>query len=125
MEEIGMTRSIRIWSALVVLSIMTAGIAGAADVQKGKTLFDTKCAMCHAKDLKGNPSMAKMYKLDVSALNLVKKETAAKTDADLIATTTKGKGKMPAQEGKISTDDIANIIAYVRSMGAPPAEKGK
>ena len=36
----------------------------AADATKGKDVFEKKCAMCHAKDLKGNPAMAKMYKLD-------------------------------------------------------------
>src|ERR1700690_3204832 len=99
-------------SILFAALIISAGPLHAADAQKGKEVFEKKCAMCHAKDLKGNPAMAKMYKLDQSALNLVKKETQEKKDADLIATTTKGKGKMPAQEGKLPADDIANAVAY-------------
>ena len=101
---------------------LVSGIVGmvgasllAADAQKGKAVFETKCAMCHARDLKGNPAMAKLYKLDLSVLNLVKKETQDKKDADLIAVTTKGKNKMPAQEGKLSADDIAGVVAYIRS----------
>jgi len=94
---------------------MAAASLLAADAQKGKEIFEKKCAMCHAKDLKGNPAMAKMYKLDPSALNLLKKETQDKKDADLIATTTKGKGRMPAQEGKLSAEDIAGAVAYIRS----------
>ena len=95
---------------------LTAVSLYAADAAKGKEVFEKKCAMCHAKDLKGNPAMAKMYKLDQAALSLVKKETQDKKDADLIATTTKGKNKMPAQQGKLSADDIANAVAYVRSV---------
>jgi cytochrome c6 len=98
-----------------VMSWMAAASLYAADAAKGKEVFEKKCAMCHAKDLKGNPAMAKMFKLDPSALNLVKKETHDKKDADLLAITTKGKDKMPAQEGKLSADDIANAVAYIRS----------
>jgi cytochrome c6 len=100
---------------LSLIGWVAAASLYAADATKGKEVFDKKCAMCHAKDLKGNPAMAKMFKLDPSALNLVKKETQAKKDADLITITTKGKGKMPPQEGKLSSDDIANAAAYIRS----------
>jgi mono/diheme cytochrome c family protein len=103
-------------------SILATGWA--ADVPKGQTLYATKCAMCHAKDLKGNPAMAKVLKVDAVKLNLASKETQAKTDAELIATTTKGDGKMPAQEKKLTADEIANIIAYVHSAGGA-GEKAK
>ena len=102
-------------SFLMLAGLIVAGPLTAADVAKGKDVFEKKCAMCHAKDLTGNPAMAKMYKLDPSALNLVKKDTQDKKDAELIATTTKGKGKMPAQEAKLSADDIANAVAYTRT----------
>ena len=108
----------KILKAFGVLSgvlLFTSASLPAADAAKGKEVFEKKCAMCHAKDLKGNPAMAKMFKLDQSALNLVKKDTQDKKDADLITITTKGKGKMPAQEGKLSADDIANTVAYIRS----------
>ena len=115
----------RFLSLSCAVLVMASGSLFAADAAKGKEVFDKKCAMCHAKDLKGNPAMAKMYKLDPSALNLVKKETQDKKDADLIATTTKGKGKMPAQEGKLTVDDIANAVAYIRSVGSPAGDKSK
>jgi mono/diheme cytochrome c family protein len=106
-------------SLIALAGAVVAGPLGAADVAKGKEVYEKKCAMCHAKDLKGNPAMAKVYKLDPSALSLVSKQVLDQKDADLIATTTKGKGKMPAQGGKISPDDIANSIAYIRSAAAP------
>ena len=111
---------------------LVLGIGGMAatslygvDAPKGKELFEKKCAMCHAKDLKGNPAMAKMYQIDPSELNLISKESQSKTDAELIAITTKGKAKMPAQQGKLTPEEIANVIAYVRSAAGPGGEKTK
>jgi len=113
------------FSFIALAGAIITGPLGAADVAKGKEIFEKKCAMCHAKDLKGNPAMAKMFKLDPSMLNLVKKDTQDKKDADLIAITTKGKGKMPAQEGKLTADDIANAVAYIRSAGSSAGAKGQ
>jgi cytochrome c6 len=98
-----------------------AGTVYAADAVKGKAVFEQRCIMCHAKDLKGNPMMAKVFNIDPAALNLVSKKVQDEKDADLIATTTKGKNKMPAQEGKLSPEDIANTVAYIRGS-QPPAK---
>jgi len=102
-------------SFILLIGVIVSGPLRAADAVKGKEIYEKKCAMCHAKDLKGNPAMAKVFKLDPSALSLVSKSVQDQKDADLIATTTKGKGKMAAQEGKLSPDDIANSVAYIRS----------
>jgi cytochrome c6 len=107
------------FSLIALSGAIIAGPLGAADIAKGKTVYEQKCAMCHAKDLKGNPAMAKVFKVDPSALSLVSKPVQDQKDADLIATTTKGKGKMPAEEGKLSSDDIASSIVYIRSAAAP------
>ena len=115
-EGIVMRTCLRNLSALLAVILVAAGSVKAADLAKEKVVFDQKCAMCHAKDLTGNPAMAKMFKLDQSALSLVKKETLDKKDADLIATTTNGQGKMPAFKGKLSDDEIAGLVAYIRSL---------
>ena len=52
-------------------------------------------------------------------------EVQKMTDSELFDIIAKGKGKMPAQEGKLKPEEIANVIAYVRSMGSPAAEKSK
>jgi mono/diheme cytochrome c family protein len=113
-----MHSSLKRFGVLSFIGVVASGPLGAADAVKGKVIFDTKCAMCHAKDLKGNPAMAKMFKLENAELNLLKKETRDKKDADLIAITTKGKNKMPAQEAKLSPEDIANAVAYIRSSAS-------
>jgi len=116
------------WLRVVVLSQVAVLLGGSAlwsaDVKKGESLYAAKCASCHGKDLKGNAAMTKVFKLDASALSLVSQSALAKTDEDLTAVTAKGKGKMPAQEGKLKAEEIADIIAYVRSVGGG-AEKAK
>jgi mono/diheme cytochrome c family protein len=111
-----MRTCLRNFSGLLAVILVAAGSAGAADLTKEKVVFDQKCAMCHAKDLTGNPAMAKMFKLDQSALSLVKKETLGKKDADLVAITTNGQGKMPAFKGKLSDEEISDLVAYIRSL---------
>ncbi|MBI4051348.1 MAG: c-type cytochrome, partial [Elusimicrobia bacterium] len=93
--------------------------------QEGSKIYGAKCASCHGKDGKGNPSMAKMFKVDVSALNLVDKETLGKTDEELTATISKGKDKMPVFGGKLKGDELSSVVAYVRGLGSSAPAKGK
>jgi mono/diheme cytochrome c family protein len=80
--------------ATVILAIATPMFA--AD---GAALYKAKCAMCHGPDASKNaPNLAK----------LSDKETA-----DI---TTKGQGKMPAYEGKLSAEEIAAVAAAMKSL---------
>jgi mono/diheme cytochrome c family protein len=38
------------------------------------------------------------------------------SDADLIADTKNGKGKMPAYAGKLSDDQIKEVVAHIRTL---------
>jgi cytochrome c6 len=40
----------------------------------------------------------------------------SKSDADLIATTKNGKGKMPAYAGKLSDGEVKAIISYIHTL---------
>jgi mono/diheme cytochrome c family protein len=37
-------------------------------------------------------------------------------DADLIASTTNGRGKMPAFSGKLTTAQIKDVVVYIRTL---------
>ena len=74
--------------------------------------FKAKCAMCHAADLSGSTPMGK--KLSVPDLRAP--EVQNQPDAELIGTITKGMKKMPAFGGKLSKEEIANLVAYLREM---------
>jgi mono/diheme cytochrome c family protein len=103
---------------LAAAAMFLAHGAMAADAKgpDGKALFTAKCASCHGKDGKGSAGMAKMFKLELAALNLA---DAKEKDEDLAKIVKAGKGKMPKFEGKLKDDEVAAILAYARSLSAP------
>ena len=104
---------------IALLSFMTVSLASFAAEDAVKTLYAQKCSSCHGKDAKGNPAMAKMFKLEASALDLTSKSTSAKKDEELIAITTQGHGKMPAYETKLKPEEIKSLVMYIRSLSKP------
>lgn len=70
--------------------------------------YKAKCQMCHAADGTGN----KVMKVD----SLKDPASVKKTDAQLIAVTTDGKGKMPAYKGKLTDAQIKDLVAYIRTL---------
>ena len=93
---------------------------GSADL--GKKIFTAKCTTCHGRDGKGVASMAKLFKVDPEKMNWTSSVNQGKTDAELKTTITNGNGKMPSFKGKLSDGDMANVIAFIRSLQA--AAKG-
>jgi mono/diheme cytochrome c family protein len=82
-----------------------------------KNIYDKKCASCHGKDGKGKPSLVKMFKTELSLLDLIDKETLDKTDDDLVLITSKGiKNKMPAFRAELKEEEIKDVITYIRSL---------
>ena len=43
-------------------------------------------------------------------------ELVKASDADLIAATKNGKGKMPAYAGKLTDPQIKDVVAYIRTL---------
>lgn len=78
---------------------------GAAD-------FKAKCAMCHGPDGKGETSMGKTMKLR----DLGSADVQSQSDADLTNIITNGKGKMPKYDGKLTADQIKDVVKYIRTL---------
>jgi mono/diheme cytochrome c family protein len=78
----------------------------------GADLYKAKCQMCHAPDGTANTPAGKMMK----ALSFKSPELMKKTDAELIAVTESGKGKMPGYKGKLSDAQIKDVIVYIRTL---------
>ncbi|MBI1737772.1 MAG: cytochrome c [Acidobacteria bacterium] len=95
----------------VVLALPLVAISG-GDAEKGKALFGTKCATCHAAGGEGKPAIAKMMKVEMKALG--SKEVQAKKDAELKKDITEGNGKMKAV--KLTDEEAANVIAFLRTL---------
>jgi mono/diheme cytochrome c family protein len=98
-------------TALFVL-LMIAGSAVAQNTP-AKDLFASKCAMCHGPDGSAQTTMGKNLKIRDFHSADVRKQS----DADLKAVITKGKGKMPAFEGKLTGQQIDQLVGYLREIG--------
>jgi mono/diheme cytochrome c family protein len=101
----------RISTGIATLSLAIASTylhaqAGGADVYKAK------CQMCHGADGLGATPAGKSMK----AIPFNDPQITSKSDADLIAATTNGKGKMPAYKGKLSDAETKGVIAYIHTL---------
>jgi mono/diheme cytochrome c family protein len=52
----------------------------------------------------------------LSARDLGSTEVQSQSDAQLTEVLTKGKNKMPAYDGKLSKEQIAQLVAYIREF---------
>ena len=98
-----------LFSLLVLLGL--AMIARPAMADDAEALYKSKCQMCHGADGKGSPAGQKMGVRDFHS-----PEVAKESDAELFKITKEGKGKMPKQEGKLTDEQIKQLIAYIRKL---------
>jgi mono/diheme cytochrome c family protein len=80
--------------------------------QSGADTYKSKCQMCHAADGSGNTAAGKSMKTP----SLLSPDLVSKSDADLIAVTKNGLGKMPAYSGKLTDAQIKDVIAFIRTL---------
>jgi mono/diheme cytochrome c family protein len=93
---------------LLAISISAPAMAQAS----GADTYKAKCAMCHGADGLAATPMAKNLKV----LSFKAPEMVKATDAQFLASTTNGKGKMPAYKGKLTDAQIKDVLAYVRTL---------
>jgi cytochrome c oxidase cbb3-type subunit 3 len=79
----------------------------------GETLFKAKCAACHGPDGKGEVLMGKK----LGARNLSSSDVQGQSDAQLTDVVTKGQNKMPAYGGKLTKEQIGELVVYIRELG--------
>ncbi len=74
--------------------------------------FKAKCAMCHGPNGAGDTVIGKNMKLkDLGSADVQKQ-----SDAELDTVITKGKGKMPAYDGKLTKEQISDLVKYIRTL---------
>ena len=95
---------------IIVVSLLTASTMGFA--QSGADTYKSKCQMCHAADGSGNTPAGKSTKV----VPFSSPDVVSKSDADLVAITKNGKGKMPAYTGKLTDAQITDVVAYIRTL---------
>lgn len=85
--------------------------------------FKKICVACHGADRKGKAAMVKLYKVAPAAMDLTSKEALSRSDADLTAIISGGKGKMPAHKDKLTPEEITELVSYLKTAGAPSGTK--
>ena len=87
------------------------------ELARTRTLFNDKCSRCHGEDGRGKTHAGEM--LGAPDFTDEKWAKEAKGDDRLIHSVTNGKEAMPAFGKKLSKQEIAALVAYVRRFGKP------
>ena len=95
----------------VLVTLLAGGLiavcSATAVAQDAAATYKSKCAVCHGPEGKGG----KMGTRDFGS-----PEVKAETDAQLTEIISKGKGKMPAYDGKLKDSEIKDLVAFIRSL---------
>jgi len=105
------------WMRIACVSLLLIAILGFVSLPghaqgDAAALFKQKCAVCHGADATGNVPMGKMLKVP----DLHSADVQKQTDAQLTDAITNGKGKMTAYKGKLTDDQIKQLVAYTREL---------
>lgn len=87
----------------------------AGSIALGKKTYGYDCAMCHGKDGDGKGDLAgdmKLKMLDYADPTALKDMT----DGDLFYIIKNGKGDMPAEGDRAKSEEVWNLVNYVRSF---------
>ena len=99
--------------ALFVLLMIAFAASAVAQNTPARDLYASKCAMCHGPDGSAQTTMGKNLKIrDFHSADVQKQ-----SDTDLKIVITKGKGKMPAFDGKLTGEQIYQLVGYIREIG--------
>jgi mono/diheme cytochrome c family protein len=75
----------------------------------GADTYKAKCQMCHAADGTASGPAGK-------SMNVPSFKTSKMTEAQMVAETKAGKGKMPAFAGKLTDAQITGVVGYIRAL---------
>jgi mono/diheme cytochrome c family protein len=87
---------------------------GDASTKAGLAVFTKNCASCHGKAGLGDGVKARTLK-DFPG-NFSKADFQSLADGDIFYRTKTGRGEMPKYDGKLSDDDIWNVVNYIRTL---------
>jgi mono/diheme cytochrome c family protein len=105
-----------IFLAAAVTSGVGAGAqkrGAASQAERGRAVYEAKCARCHGADGAGHTRMAEIVEPpDMSDAAWQRK----RSNARMVASVTNGLGQMPAFKKKLSRQEIAAAVAHVRTL---------
>lgn len=87
---------------------------------RAKKQYSYDCLLCHGDKGDGKTDLAKDMGLTMS--DLTNPATlASMSDQQIFNLIKSGKGKMPGEEGRAKTDELWNLVIYIRSLSKPGA----
>lgn len=99
-------------SKLAMAAAITVFTVPAIAQNNGAAAYTSKCQMCHGADGAGTTPAGKAMK----APSFLSLDVVKESNADLIAATKNGKGKMPAYAGKLTDAEIKDVVAHIRTL---------
>ncbi len=100
------------------LGMMMAGlaVAGAGDMEKGKTFYRQSCGHCHGLEGKGDGEMGGY--LNPRPANLASEKTQSKSDTELKEVILNGRSgtAMVGFEGALEEEQWNDLLAFLRSL---------
>jgi len=103
------------WDAPANFKTMKNPVAtGAASTKAGLALYTKNCASCHGKTGLGDGVKARALKTFPGDFS--KDAYQKQTDGEHFYKSKFGRDEMPKYEGKLSDDDIWNIVNYMRTF---------
>jgi cytochrome c6 len=94
-------------AATAVPLLLACSVAQAGDINKGRQLYGSHCAICHGPT--GRSTMA-------GAPNFDRGEGLLRPDSDLLASIRSGKNACPAFRGILSDREILDVVAFLRTL---------
>jgi mono/diheme cytochrome c family protein len=85
-----------------------------ASIKAGQTIYARNCMMCHGKTGLGDGP--KVRALKSTPNDFTKADFQNQTDGEHFYKTKTGRGDMPKYEGKLSDNDIWNVVNYMRTF---------
>ncbi len=80
--------------------------------ESGADIYKAKCAMCHGASGAGDTTIGKNLKIK----DLGSAEVQKMSDEEIANTISKGKNKMPAYDGKLTKEQINELVKFTRTL---------
>jgi mono/diheme cytochrome c family protein len=102
------------WAVAGMLVLGAAGRAQAQQAVSGAQVYATRCASCHGA--KGTPSPGMKHAM-AALPDFATASATSLPDSLLREVILKGKGLMPAYGTRLKPEEVAALVAFVRSLG--------
>jgi mono/diheme cytochrome c family protein len=86
-----------------------------ASIQKGKEIYEKKCALCHGIEGDGNGPAS--VGLNPKPTNFKESHGEKMTDGEHFWKVSKGKGPMPSFEKDLNEEQLWHVINYINMFG--------